>query len=157
MARTSAASSARAGSTSTRARSVARFTSAPRTPATPRSASSTLETQDAHVIPVTTRSRCAVTVSLGGLETGTAGRAPTRALGCRGAALAADQDAGRVGVDLAMRLGVEGRLQTTARAKVVPRSSGAGDEAEADETDHDEHEGDRLHQRRVSAVARSER
>src|SRR5207247_2790714 len=57
MARTRAASSARDGSTSTRARSVARFTSAARTPATPRRASSTLATHDAHVIPVTTSSR----------------------------------------------------------------------------------------------------
>src|SRR5437899_2527717 len=57
IARTSEESGARAGSSSTRARSVARLTSAARTPATPRSASSTLATHDAHVIPVTTSSR----------------------------------------------------------------------------------------------------
>src|SRR6267143_3149002 len=66
MARTRAASSALDGSTATRARSVARLTSAPRTPLTPRSASSTLATQDAHVIPVTTRSRCSRSLVCGG-------------------------------------------------------------------------------------------
>src|SRR2546430_8538964 len=121
MARTRAASSARDGSTSTRARSVARFTSAPRTPATPRSASSTLATHDAHVIPVTTRSRCAAAGDPGGLETGTAGRAAAGALRRRHAALTTHQDAGRIGVG----------------AQLLARPSGSPEEREADETDDD--------------------
>src|SRR2546430_8427311 len=138
MARTRDASSARDGSTSTRARSVARFTSAPRTPATPRRASSTLATHDAHVIPVTTRSRCAAAVSSGGLETGTAGRTTTGALRCRCAALTTHQDAGRVGVDLSVGLRVERRLPATAIAHFVARASRTREQPEADEPDEDE-------------------
>src|SRR5213076_2977201 len=147
MARTRAASSARAGSTSTRARSVARFTSAPRTPATPRSASSTLATHEAHVIPVTTRSRCAAAVSSGGLETGTTGRTATGALRSRRAALTTHEDAGRVGVDLFVRLRVEGRFPAAAIAHLVPRATGPREQPEPDETDQDEESHERIHQR----------
>src|SRR5205809_6533281 len=157
MARTRAASSARDGSTSTRARSVARFTSAPRTPATPRRASSTLATHDAHVMPVTTRSRCVAADPKGGLETGTAGRAATRAFRRRRAALTTHEHAGRVGVDLFMGLRVEARLPAAVIAHFVARASGSRDQPEADEAHHDEDEGERIHQRRVSPVARSER
>src|SRR5436309_11826017 len=147
MARTRAASSARPGSISTRARSVARFTSAARTPATPRSASSTLATHDAHVIPVTTRSRFATDVLSGGLETGTAGRAATGALRRGRATPTTHQDSSRVGVDLSMGIRVEGGLPAAAIANLVARPCGAGEEPEPDHAEHDQKQHDQIHQR----------
>src|SRR2546426_8249551 len=145
MARTRAASLARAGSISTRARSVARFTSASRTPATPRSASSTLATHDAHVIPVTTRSRCATAVPSGGLETGTAGRAAIRTLGRGRAAPPTHQDTGRVGVHLSAGFRVERGLPATAIAQFVARPCRAREETEAAHADRDQEQHDQIH------------
>jgi len=91
------------------------------------------------------------------LQTRAAGGAATGALGPRRAALTAHEDTGRVGLDLSMGLGVERRLPPPAGAELIARASGAREEPEADEADEDEQEDERIHQRRVSAVARSDR
>src|SRR5688500_10743615 len=144
MARTRAASSVR-GWTFARARWVARFTSASRTPATPRSASSTRATHDAHVMPVTTRSRCAWAGLSGGLETGVTGRATTRTLRSGRAAATTHQYTGRIGVDHPVRLLVERRFPTAARA-LVAWPCGSREQPEAGHADHDEEQHHQIHQ-----------
>ena len=91
------------------------------------------------------------------LEAGSAGGAAARALGGRRAAAATHEDAGRVGVDLSVGLGVERRLPATPIPNLVARPRGPREKPESNETDQREDEHERIHQRRVSAVARSER
>ena len=77
-----------------------------------------------------------------GLKPGAAGRAAAGALRSGGTAPAAHEHAGRVGLDLAVRFGVERRLPAASQTRILAWPARAGEKPETDDAGRhqDEHE-----------------
>src|SRR5438132_2097592 len=91
------------------------------------------------------------------LEHGTARRAAARALGRSGAARTAHEHPRRVGLGLPAALELEAAVPTAAQAHVLAAAPAAGERAEPDDAEDEQHEPDDVHGYRpaVARIARA--